>query len=278
MLRLSDGVFTLLRDMVHEQCGLLFEPNKRELFEYKLAPRVAARSLGSFFDYYYFLREDPAAPEEWQLVLDALTVQETFFWRESDALRVAVGTLLPGWVASHPGAPLRIWSAACATGEEPLSIAIALSEAGWFARAPIEIVGSDISQAALDQAQRGFYRERSFRALPVALRDKYFTPANGGWQVEPSLLARVRWKRANVCSDAEVTPLARAPFIFCRNLFIYFSRDAMRTTAERFAQWMPADGYLLLGIAESLVRVTDAFELQEIDRAFVYVKTSKGAA
>lgn len=277
MLTLPDGVFTLLRDMIHDQCGLHYEAGKRDLFEYKLAPRVSACGLGSFLDYYYFLREDPAASHEWQLLLDALTIQETFFWREGDALRALTGTLLPNWAASNPGAPLRIWCAACATGEEPLSIAIALSEAGWFARSPIEIVASDISQAALSQAQRGIYRERSFRALPAALQARYFSATAAGWQVAPELHARVRWVRANVCSEADVAPLANAPFIFCRNLFIYFSRNAMRKTAELFARCMPATGYLFLGVAESLVRVSEAFELQEIDRAFVYVKSAAGA-
>ena len=111
---------------------MFFDNGKRDLLIDKLAPLVIERGFSSYLDYYYLLKYDTAARVEWQNVLNALSVQETYFWREFDQIRTLVGILLPQWHAENAGSTLRIWSAACATGEEPLTIAIALDEAGWF--------------------------------------------------------------------------------------------------------------------------------------------------
>jgi chemotaxis protein methyltransferase CheR len=179
--------------------------------------------------------------------------------------------LVPAHVAAGRG-PIRVWSAACATGEEPLSLAIALTEAGWFARADIEVWASDASPAALERVRLGIYRERSFRAMPADLREKYFTPEAGGWKVAPELQSRVRYSRANLMEPAETAVLAAAPFIFCRNVFIYFSTRTVTQIVRHFAQSMPRPGHLFVGASESLLRAKAGFELDEIGGAFVYVK------
>ncbi len=132
-------------------------------------------------------------------------------------------------LTSRRGAPSRcgFGSAACATGEEPLTIAMALNEAGWFERAPIEIYASDASSQALEKARRGVYRERSFRNLSPELRAKYFTEEQGLWRVAPELSARIKWTKANLMEKGEIALLATTPIIFCRNVFIYFSADAI---------------------------------------------------
>jgi chemotaxis protein methyltransferase CheR len=271
-LTLSPSTFTILRDLIHEQTGLFYEDSKRDLLANKLSPRAIERGFDSFLDYYYLLKYDPAAGAEWSHVMDALSVQETYFWREIDAVRALVQVLLPQWQATQAGAPLRIWSAACATGEEPLTIAIALAEAGWFERMPIEIHATDASPAAISVARRGTYRKRSFRTLPPALHEKYFFEVAGGWQIAPELHARVRWATANLNTPADVAPRARVPVIFCRNVFLYFSAEAIRRTVQMFGSEMEAPGYLFIGVSESLLRITDTFELREIGGAFVYVK------
>jgi chemotaxis protein methyltransferase CheR len=204
--------------------------------------------------------------------MNALSVQETYFWREFDQIRALVDVLVPQYVAEHPGRTLRIWSAACATGEEPLTIAMALDQAGWFKRAPIEIVGSDASAAAIEKARRGLYRERSFRSLAPELRARYFEPAMGAWQVRPELQRRLHWAVANVTIEAEIRELARAPFIFCRNAFIYFSDRAITKAVDLLARYQSAPGYLCLGASESLLRLTTRYHLVELGGAFVYHK------
>src|SRR5688572_6542394 len=143
-LGLSGSVTTILRDLIHERLGLMYEPHQFDQVADRLAPLIVARGLGSFLDYYYLLKYS-AEPEEWLKVMDALAVQETYFWREIDQLRAAVRCVVPKLVETLRGAPLRIWSIPCATGEEPLTIAILLSEDGWFDRTPVELVGSDAS-------------------------------------------------------------------------------------------------------------------------------------
>ncbi len=270
-LSLPTGAFTILRDLIHERIGLYYEESQRDLLADKLSPRVIALGFGSFLDYYYLLKYD-AATDEWQAVMNALSVQETFFWREPDQIRALVDVLIPQFVAKNPGRAIRIWSAACATGEEPLTIAMALQEAGWFARAPISIVGSDASPAAIEKAQRGLYRERSFRSLAPELRERYFKAVSTGWQIVPEIHARVRWKVANVTHEDDIQDLGATPFIFCRNAFIYFSEQSIRKTVDLFWKYQPTIGYLCVGASESLLRITTKYELREIGGAFMYVK------
>ena len=271
-LSFSDSAFTLLHDLIHERTGVNYDNSHRELLAEKLSPRVIACGFDSFLDYYYLLKYDDAAQEEWKQIMDAISVQETFFWREMDQVRALVEVLVPQYFAAHPLEPLRIWSAACATGEEPLSIAIALNEAGWFQRAAIEIYASDGSPSAIAKAKQGLYRERSFRNLPLALQAKYFREEQGGWRVLPQLHSRIKWTTANLMAPAEIKPLSIAPMIFCRNVFIYFSQKTIRQTVRLFFEAMPTPGYLFIAASESLLKLTTDFELQEIGGAFVYVK------
>jgi chemotaxis protein methyltransferase CheR len=204
--------------------------------------------------------------------MDALSVPETYFWREMDQIKALVELIVPRHFAMERASPLRIWSAACATGEEPLSIALALEEAGWFGRAPIQIHASDASSAAIGRARLGAYRERSFRALPAALRAKYFREADGTWRIAPSLHARVEWSVVNLTASHEIAAMPQTQIVFCRNVFIYFSAAAIAKTVRLFAERMPSSGCLFVGVSESLLRLTTDFDLHELGGAFVYVK------
>lgn len=269
--RLSLGTFLLIRDLIQDRLGVWFDEGKRDLLADKLSDRLAALELRSFLDYYYLLKYGPRADDEWPRLIDTLSVQETYFWREFDQVRLLVDVLVPQHVAAGRG-PVRVWSAACATGEEPLSIAMALDEAGWFGRADVEVWASDVSPAALEKAARGVYRERSFRALPTALRAKHFTPAEGGWRVDPKLHTRVRYQRANLLDERDILGLATAPFVFCRNVFIYFSPHTVARVVAGFAARMPRPAHLFVGTSESLRRAGSDFELDEVGGAFVYVR------
>jgi chemotaxis protein methyltransferase CheR len=271
-LGLPDSAFGLLRDLIHQRTGLFYDHSKSELLTDKLSPLVIERGFSSFLDYYYLLKYDPTADDEWKKVINALSVQETYFWREMDQVRAMVDLLVPQHFATPRAAPLHIWSAACATGEEPLTLAMALNDKGWFDRAPIEIHGSDASAGAIEKAKRGIYRERSFRNLPPLLRDRYFIESAQGWNVAPDLHKRIRWSVANLAVELELAELATAKIIFCRNVFIYFSVESIRKTVNIFWRLMPPSGYLFVGASESLLRVTTNFDFQEIGGAFVYIR------
>jgi len=274
-LALPEGTTNLIQSLIHERTGMHFDNGKRDILLDKLSPLVIERGFSSYLDYYYLLKYDPAARVEWQNVMNALSVQETYLWREIDQVRALVQTLVPQWHARNANSTLRIWSAACATGEEPLTIAIALNEAGWFERASIEIVATDASSKAIDRATRGVYRERAFRNLPAPLRDRYFERDGSDWRVRSSIHSRIKWGLANLMEEDQISHLADADFIFCRNVFIYFSESAISRVVRSFSRFIRPPGYLFVGAAESLIRMTTDFNLTEVDDAFVYVKRER---
>jgi len=249
---------------------MFYDDAKRQLLGEKLSNRVSERGLNSFLDLYYLLKYGPGADEEWPNVMDALSVPETYFWREMAQVHNFVNEILPKYATAYPDRKLRLWCAACATGEEPLSIAMALNEAGWFRHHPLEIVATDASPAAIQKARSGVYRERSFRSLPAELREKYFIEVPGGQQIRSELSAKVTWGLANLIDAETVRRFANSQFVFCRNVFIYFSQPAIRQTVDLFARNMERPGYLFVGASESLLRLTNDFELQDAGEAFVY--------
>jgi chemotaxis protein methyltransferase CheR len=152
-----------------------------------------------------------------------------------------------------------------------------LEEQNWFDRANIELHAADASPAAIARALAGEYRERSFRALPPELRERYFDRHGEGWRVTPALRRRVHaWHTLNLMDRDAATLVGHAPLIFCRNMFIYFSASAIRQVVENLADAMPTPGYLCVAAAESLLRITNRLELEEIGGAFMYVKRKSG--
>ena len=272
-LGLNSAAVPLLRDLIHTRTGLFFDEGRLDLLAERLAALVVERGFASFLDYYYLLKYDESGTDEWPRVMDALSVPETYFWREIDQIRAVVETIVPALVCELRGAPLRIWSVPCASGEEPLTIAMMLDMAGWFERARIEIHASDASPAQIARARAGRYRERAFRALPAGLRERYFRQDGDAWVPDAAIASRITsWSVVNLMEPERVEPLARAPVIFCRHVFIYFSADGVREVVNRFADVMPSPGYLCVGASESLLRATSRFALEEIGGAFVYVK------
>ena len=272
-LGLSSGALPLLRDLIHERTGLFYDTTRLETLGDRLSPLVVERGFDSFLDFYYLLKYDAAAAADWGKVMDALSVPETYFWREIDQVQAIASHVVPALLAQARSQPVRIWSVPCATGEEPLTIAMVLEEAGLFARGNIEIHASDASAAAIDKARAGRFRQRAFRSLPVHLRDRYFVRDDEVWVATPALQRRITsWSVVNVTSPAEIAAYARAPIVFCRNLFIYFSPAAIAQVVAQLERSMPSPGYLCLGASESLLRMQTGFELEEIGGAFVYVK------
>src|SRR5688572_19709975 len=159
-LGLSDSALGLLRDLVHERTGVFYDDNRRDVLADRLAGLVTEGGFQSFLDYYYFLKYDAAASVEWGRVLDALSVPETYFWREIDQLRAVASVIVPELARRAAAAPIRIWSIPCASGEEPLTLAMLLDAESWFDRADIELHASDGSPAAVERARGRRYRER----------------------------------------------------------------------------------------------------------------------
>lgn len=272
-LGLSASALPLLRDVVHERLGIFYDAGRLDTLGDRLAPLVVERGFDSYLDYYYLLKYDASARDEWQRVMDALAVPETYFWREIDQIQAIARHVIPALLRAFPATPLRIWSVPCASGEEPLTIAMVLEEARLFDQGMIEIHGSDASGAAIQRARAGRYRERAFRSLPASLRERYFEHAGDAWVVRPSLSARISsWSVVNLLTETDVASHPAARVVFCRNVFIYFSSTALQRAIGHLERWTPVPAYLCLGASESLLRASTAFQLEEIGGAFIYVK------
>lgn len=275
LLKAPDPLPQLLRDLVHEHTGIYFEPGRFDMMLEKLELRARAHRCQSYLDYYYILKYDDRRAEEWRHVMNAFSVQETYFWREFDQIQTLVDHIVPAWFA-RTSAPFRIWSAACATGEEPYSLVMALRERGWGEH-PIEIFASDASESALAKARACVYRERSFRSLPSILKAKYFQPQGENFALDPVISSRVRFFWANLMDLDEGPAPAAVNVVFCRNVFIYFSSATIQRVAASFARRIPAQGHLFIGASESLLRLTSQFDLEEIGSAFSYVRNEAPA-
>ena len=278
-LGLSHAALPLLRDLIEERAGVYFDDRKLTLLADKVSELVTALDLTSFLDYYYLLRYDQNATRHWNALMDRLAVPETYFWRQAEQFETLASVVAPAHFVRSPSRALRIWSAACCTGEEPLSILMALAEGGMLEPGSVEIVASDASCAMLDRARAGVYRARAFRQLPAALRDKYFCRVDeDSWRVKDRLASFISWRQANLANPDEWTDCAASDVVFCRNVFIYFSDDAIRRVARGLERHMPPHGHLFLGASESLTRFGLGFRLEEIGRSFVYVRALEGRA
>ena len=149
-------------------------------------------------------------------------------------------------------------------------MAMAISEAGWFDRIAIKITATDLSHAALFKARQGLFRERSFRNLPVEKRDKFFEKEGNLWRVDPALHSRIRWESANLIDHTDIARFGAVPFILCRNVFIYFSKETIRRVVRLMAESIQPPGYLLVGVSESLLKISSDFELTYVGNAFAY--------
>lgn len=264
--QLSPQVFSILSGLIEEHLGLYFGPEYRDLLAEKLVPRALERGFESMLDYYYFLRYDAEAGAELATIADLLTVNETYFLREAQQLRV----LVHDWLEplAKAGKPIRVWCAACSTGEEPLTLAALLDEKGLLERA--RIVASDVSARVLQIASRGVYGGRSVRSvgeLPGWLRKEGEAHA-----VDDRLRLAIEWRRINLLDEATVAALGTFDAVICRNVLIYFRDETTQAVVGRLQRALAPGGALLVGASESLMRLGTALVCEEHGGAFFYRK------
>ncbi|MCB8883662.1 protein-glutamate O-methyltransferase CheR [Acidisoma cellulosilytica] len=257
-------------ELLYRATGMTFGENKRYYIERRVAERVAKTGLGNTAAYLLAL---PALAGEMEMLVNAFTVNETYFYREEHQLKALGRAMLPGIVRNRrPGDLVRIWSLPCSSGEEPYSVAIWLLENWPMVDAwHIEIIGSDIDTTALTQAKAGRYGERALSRLPPAVRDRYFVPLSGlEWEIVDDLKESVEFRPVNLIDPMSMVRQGRFDVIFCRNLLIYFDDRSRRAAADLLFDSLNPGGYLCLGHTESMARISDRFELVRLDDAIVY--------
>jgi chemotaxis protein methyltransferase CheR len=263
--------FRLLRELIHDSCGILIRDDLKYVMERRLAPRLTALGLAQFADYYRYLRYEARRAAELDAAIEALTTNETYFFREPHQLEAFSKEILPALHERNRTLKrLRIWSAGCSSGEEPYTLSILLEESGLFGGWDVEILGTDISQRVLAAARLGEYGSASMRATPPEALRRYFEPAGARHRVRPEVRAHVSFGHLNLL-DAEMAQLVpRSDVVFCRNVFIYFDDPARKRVLKVFYDKLFEGGYLLLGHSESLITLSADFELVHLKNDLVY--------
>jgi len=267
--------FDYLRDMLKESSGLILTEEKQYLLECRLMPVAREHGLESLTDLVRVLR-DPAESQLSAKVTEAMTINESLFFRDKTPFENFTQLMLPALVASRaPMRKLRIWCAAASTGQEPYSLAITIKEnsskiVGW----DIEIIGTDLSSDVLEKAKAGLYSQFEVqRGLPIQFLVKYFNQVGSMWQIDSSIRAMIDYRKFNLLESFE--GLGTFDIIFCRNVLIYFDAETKKDIFSRMARQLQPDGYLLLGAAETVIGHSAHFTPAEGVRG-VYVKSVKG--
>jgi chemotaxis protein methyltransferase CheR len=269
--RMSTEEFRLLRDLIHDHCGILFEDDQQQLMQRRLASRLQALGLHGFSDYYRHLRYHSQKREELEEIVEKVTTNETYFFREMYQLEALQQGILPEIHARAPrGKHLTVWSAGCSTGEEVYTSAILILESNLFQDWDVRVFGSDISKRVLAIARKGAYGPSSFRGVDERYRRRWFREAEGKLQVREEARALTAFGRLNLMDTDMLSVVGEVDVVLCRNVLIYFDAPARKKAVDAFYRKLVPGGYLLLGHSESLLNVSTAFELKHFPTAMVY--------
>ena len=262
--------FDYLRQLLRQRSGLVLSAEKQYLAESRLLPVARKHGLGGLTELVAKLRAAATAPLSTEVV-EAMTTNESFFFRDKVPFDHFRMTIMPALMAARAREKrIRIWCAACATGQEPYSLAMSLkgigpSLAGWR----VEIIATDLSNEVLAKAKAGIYNQFEVqRGLPIQMLVKFFSQVGETWQVAPEIRGMVQFRPLNLLND--FASLGGFDLVFCRNVLIYFDQDTKIGVLNRLARQIPADGYLVLGAAETVVGLTDAFKPM-VDKRGLYV-------
>lgn len=268
-LSLSPQVFAILSALIEERVGLSYGLDERGLLQSKVSARAVDAGFDSILDYYYYLRYDDPSGAEFQSLSEALVVHETYFFRELEALQVVIEQFVQPAVLA--GRRPRIWSAACATGEEPLSVAILLAERGLLER--VALLATDVSAAALAVAQRPGRSRRSLRHRPRGVDlDRWFDVQADHVSLRCELQRSIEWQRLNLLDEAAVARIEPVDIVLCRNVFIYFSEETVGKVVARLSARLVPGGLFLVGVSESLMRLGTSLQCEEHQGVFMYRK------
>lgn len=269
--QITEDEFRRLADFLYRRTGMVFTETKRYYVERRISERIVATSSQSFAGYFAYLRSE--IRNEVEHLINAFTVNETYFYREDHQLACLSSDLLKERIAGkRPGDTIRIWSVPCSTGEEPYSIAIWLLE-NWkdVDAYDIEIVGSDIDTRVIEAAVEGTFGKRALMRLSPELIARYFHELdNERWQILDDLRQSVRFSRVNLIETKETRPQGRFDVIFCRNVLIYFDDESRRIAAENLYDNLLPGGFICLGHTESMSRISPLFEVCRYSGAIVY--------
>ncbi|MFZ4859923.1 MAG: CheR family methyltransferase [Desulfuromonadaceae bacterium] len=275
-MAISDKDFECLRDFIYTICGMHFHLSKKYFLESRLTKRMDATGLKSCSEYYQLLKSLRGA-EELKYLMDEITTNETYFFRNVPQLNALETKLLPEIVEVKNKMgfrKLRIWSAASSSGEEAYTMAMILLEKrstllkDWI----IEIVGTDINETVIAQAKEGIYNAYSVRNIPEMYRRKYIREEKGTFILSPDVKKLVTFNKLNLYEDSKMIFMKTFDVIFCANVLIYFDTASKSKVVQHFYNNLQPYGYFFVGQSESLHGVNDKFKTVHFPGGFTYKK------
>jgi len=273
---LTDEAFRELRDIIYKTSGIYYTESKKYLLESRILKRIQALKLNSLYDYVNFIK-NPANRGELKNLFDAITINETYFFRAEQQFESLEKIIIPELIKNKAGTPnptIRIWSAACSTGEEPYTIAMIVLEKikPLYLNVQFQILGSDISNQVLEVARNGVYKEYSVRNMPELYLKKYFISKDGLFYLKDDVKRLVRFSNINLFDATQVRMVSNCDVIFCANVLIYFDIPAKQKVVSYLYDALNVGGYLFVGYSESLHGISKAFKLVHLPKAIAYKK------
>src|SRR5476649_749247 len=272
-INISDDDFRKFRHLFYRKTGIQFEDSKRYFVDKRLAERIEKTGSDTFRNYFMMLRFD-ATGAELQALVNLMTVNETYFFREDYQFDCLVNSILPEIVAAKTdGIPIRIWILPSSSGEEAYSIAMCLLER-WpgISKWDVELISSDIDTKILAQARAALYSPRSVQHVPGAYLQKYFSPVGANYQLGDDLRATVEFTHVNLMDAGDVRSYRNFDVIFCRNLLIYFDDLSRKQAVETLYEALVPGGFICLGHSESMSRISSLYKARQFPEAIVNQK------
>jgi chemotaxis protein methyltransferase CheR len=276
-LTLSDVTFENFRKMIYDSCGIYFQDNKKYLLESRLLKRINFLGMSNYEEYLDYLRLSTTNGQEKRYLYEAITINETFFFRNQPQLDAFVTTVVPQIVTAkdkYGRCKLRVWSAASSSGEEAYSIAITFFDQvkPKYPSIELEIVGTDINNAVIETAKSGLYKEYSIRNTPAYYLKKYFKQVGSTFEIDPNIKKAVSFRNLNLFDDASMHLMSNFDIIFCANVLIYFDMRAKVKVISNLHSSLNKGGYLFIGYAETLHTVSKAFTIVSFPKTIGYKK------
>jgi chemotaxis protein methyltransferase CheR len=268
---MNPSLFALFCALIEQETGIHYGVDEEPLLSTKLVARAQQAGFDSLLDYYYLLRYDDPQRTERDAMIDALVVPETYFFREFGALKLAISDFIVPRVRA--GRRPRLWCAATATGEEPMTACMLLADQGMLDS--VDVVASDLSPRMLARARAGQFGHRALRQVPdPALADRWLERTDGGVRLRADFARHVDFRRINLVDAAAVSALGRFDLVLCRNVLIYFSDDTAAGVVRRLEAALEPDGALFVGVSESLIRLGTSLVCEERAGTFFYRRVS----
>ena len=259
----------ILAGMIYEYCGIDYRKDPLSL-QSKIDSKLKELGL-SPWEYCGYLRVEP---NEWDKLIELITINETYFFREENLLEEFKTVILPQYKDRTTENPLRIWSAACSTGEEPYTIMMLIEDSALFKAGAVQIIASDINKKVLNIAKNGVYKKKSlsFRRMPAGAYEKFFIELDEDFKVKDSIRNMIDFRHINLLDSNIKDKIQNVDIIFCRNVFIYFDNSAIKKIINTFYDILNPGGYLFLGHAETITSLHKGFETILTSSVYYYRK------